>query len=291
MLPAFTEHLNDVGTADYEALMLRMRCIVQLTEHQTICYVVAHSNKVMENISAALERCVKSIKSGLSNPCAMEETLQLTAKIIRLKRISPFCESLALLLHSVVIKSKETGLLTKCLSVMSLCMEGSVERTKAVYDAHGNGLVKQLYKLMKHSDFAVVTYSLKIMCFIGQSFHAAIEYYTTLDKDYTVLRHLLMNSNSEGTSYVNQSHAAMLFGVIAQLPNGLEPILRVNKHGDLVRHLLVLCRDSNSKHCKANCAITLGKMAQGNTRFLEELRKHDGINILARNKPPEELLE
>ncbi|XP_078491582.1 tetratricopeptide repeat protein 12-like [Ciona intestinalis] len=290
ILPCLIKHLNDVGSGDYEALTLRMRCFAHFVESSSICTIVANNESVSENIKNALDRCVTSFKKGLTNPCAMEDVLQVTTKIIKCNKSSTFCCSLAQLLYPVVMKSKETGLLMKSLTVMSLCMEGLVECTEAVYKNSGTAFVKQLYKLMKHNDVAIVTYSLKIMCFIGQSVHAAVEYFASIDKDYATMRQLLMNESKGSISYINQSHVAMLLGIIAQMPHGLDPILAINKEGEVVRHLLVLCRDSSSKHCRANCAIAVGKMAQANGRFLEELRKHDGINILARNKPPDELL-
>nr|CAB3262629.1 uncharacterized protein LOC100181050 [Phallusia mammillata] len=280
LLPIFHAYLKEVGSSDYEALTLRLKCLGLLLQSKAICEQVSSEDSFRKACMEALVRCVERFKSGLTNPCAMEELLNVIVAILRPSFTPQQCSEVIQHLTILVLKCKHKDLLTQCLVVVS----AALEKSKDVSFVTG-ALMKQFFKHVKQDDIRVRIYSLKILCCIAQQDAMKLETWIKLDKGYKVLLGILADDGSE-TAKINQGHVALMIGYLANVPGGLDQC----DPGDVVRRLLVMCRDSDLKACRANCAIALGKLAKAHPRFLDALREHDGINILARNKPPEELL-
>jgi len=74
----------------------------------------------------------------------------------------------------------------------------------------------------------------------------------------------VLHNDSSDAAAVNQSQACLLLAMLSTCQGGLE---KVSDPGRLVRHLLVLCRESPNKSCRANSAIALGRMAVADGRY------------------------
>ena len=81
------------------------------------------------------------------------------------------------------------------------------------------------------------------------------------------MRKLIEDDNDTDVCSINLSHVALIIGMLATIPGGLTPFVNADYCGHLVRRLLNLCRDSRSKHCQANCAVALGKLAKSDQRY------------------------
>ncbi|XP_076815387.1 tetratricopeptide repeat protein 12-like isoform X2 [Clavelina lepadiformis] len=288
LLPMFQDYLEEVGKESYEALTLRMRFLVQLVDNFLIASVISSNEEFKDDCVKSLGRCVVCFKNGLSNPCAMEELLRLIAVMLSNNQKESFCRQITSCLCPA-IRAKDVELLTKVITVLSLTMGKFMGCVDVMLSEGGSSGIKQIYKLMKQNDLRLKTLALKILCCIGQYDSNRLRAFIKLDKGYETISEMLHDDQSDAAK-VNQGHVALLLGYLANVPGALDAFTKNDMEGSIVRQLLVLCRDSKSKQARANSAIALGKLAKADMRFLENLRKYDGINILARNKPIVELL-
>lgn len=290
-LPIFRHFLPEIGKKSYEALTLRMKALYQLCQEQKILLCIANDELITCGLTDSFKQCITSIKQGNGNPCAMSELLDVMIEVIKSGctadqyriDMTGLTKTTLQICTNREIQLKILHLLSVVLSSSSTCITFFIKENKQT-------ILKQLFKFIKQADERFKTYALKIFCILGQHDGTLMKVFLNMDKDYKILRKLIEEENKAEACAINLSHVALIIGMLCFIPGGLEPFVKVDYCGSLVRRLLNLCRDSKNKHCRANCAVALGKLAKSDQRFLVELRNHDGINILARHKPPEELL-
>lgn len=273
------ECVKQIGKSSDEALGLRMAYIVQLVNDSNMCECLGADASFQKTCLNSLENCVAIFKSGLPNPYLMTELLHVLRCILKIWTCDENCQKIIGLLSSVLIKAKNNQLLSSSLNIVALVLELRKSCIEDLFLNQGYAFIKQLFECLK-KDVSIRTFALKILCFAGQANTHYIHSYIKLDKNYTVLRNILLTDDC--AEEVNQGHVALFLGFLSTISKGLDPILSVNAEGDIIRKMLVLCRESKIKQVSSNCAIALGKLAVCDTRFLIELREHDGINILSR---------
>jgi len=273
--------LTELAKSNYEALSLRMSYITRLVEYPEICQYFAKNVEFCNETLKSLERCMTTFKSGLSKLYGLPELLQLFRNLLKVQNNEQDCIKIVAILRPMVLKTKCEDLLAYSLHLVGVIVELRSICIEHFFSNGGYSAVKQLLAYIS-KDLLLRTHSLKILCSAGQSDPKYIHSLSKLDKNYSVLRSFLMKNDE--LEEINQGHIALLFGSLSSLPKGMEPLLEVQAEGDVVRRLLVLCRESKNKQVCANCAIALGKLSVAHNNFLRELRKHDGINILSRLK-------
>ena len=271
--------VKQIGNLNYEALRLKISFLIRLIDNQDMCQCLGQDTSFQKNCICSLENCIIGFKSGITNPNLMTELLHILNCIMKVWTCDENCKIIVDLLCPVLLKCKNDELLLPTLKIIALVFELKKTFLDEMFSNQGYSLIKQLFEYL-NKDVSVKTFALKILCLAGQANTHYIRSYIKLDKNYKVLRSILLSD--DGTSEINQGHAALFLGALSTIPKGIEPILKANAEGDVVRKLLVLCRESKIKQVSSNCAIALGKLAVCDNKFLIELRKHDGINILAR---------
>ena len=273
--------LAELSKSNYEALSLRMRYITSLAENPEICHYLATNAAFYNESLQSLERCITTFKSGLSKLHGLPELLQLLRCLLKIHSNEEDSIKILTVLRPMIMKTKCEDLLACALHLVGVILEIRKNCVEYFLGNGGYSVVKLLLNLLS-KDLQLRTHSLKILCSAGQMDAKYIQYLSKLDRNYSVLRSFLIKVDVQ--EEINQGHIALLFGALSTLPKALDPLLEVKAEGDVVRRLLVLCRESKNKQVCANCAIALGKLSVAHTNFLMQLRKHDGINILSRLK-------
>ena len=273
--------LLDIGKSNHEAIALRMRYIIHLAENPDTCHFIAHNEAFYDSCIKGLVRCANAFKSGMSKLYGFPEIMQVLRCLLKVHNNEEDCITIVTILGPIILKCKCEDLLCCILHLISLIFELRRKCVENFFTGGGYSLIKQLINLIP-KDYQLRTHALKILCSAGQLDAKYLLPLKKLDKNYAALTFILMKNDE--VEQINQGHIALLLGALSSLPKGLEPILEVQAEGDVVRRLLVLCRNTTNKQVGANCAIALGKLSVAHTNFLVELRKHDGINILSRLK-------
>lgn len=149
-------------------------------------------------------------------------------------------------------------------------------------------LLKEIFKIVKKNENpALRTFALKIICLVSKEHVDKLSFLPRVDKKYKLLRQILA-LDGDGTNSIDQSHVALLLGNLSKVENLIAPLVHHDDLcSDVIRSLLVLCRDLPDKVSRVNCSISLAKLAKSHPRFLYHLRLNDGINILSKQDPRE----
>ena len=273
--------LVEVGQSSYDALTLRMSYLTRIADKLDICKRLALDTCFYQACISSLVQCVAAFRRGLKYLCALTELLRLLRCILKVSHEYDSCKKVVVASRSLILKAKSEDLLVNALSVIGVVLELQRKCVDDLFFDSAHSLLKQLLGLT-NKNLQLRTHAVKILCCVGQARAEYLHPVIKLDKNFETLRTILLSDSQ--SEEINQGHVALIFGALSTLSKGLEPILEAKAEGDVVRKLLVLCRDSKNKQVCANCAIALGKLSVANQRFLVELREHDGINILSRLK-------
>ncbi|XP_069080467.1 tetratricopeptide repeat protein 12 isoform X1 [Pleurodeles waltl] len=168
-----------------------------------------------------------------------------------------------------LLSSKNGSILTKAVGVLSRVL---LHCPLAVDDAVKGGAVKKLIHFLKGSGQITSGYAVKALAACTRSSPQAREDLVKSDKKFTVLMKLLHSENE-----VIAGNAALCLGYCMSVPGAPASLL----NSDVLKVLLTYAGgDAKEVALQQNAAIALGKLCTAEPRFVEQLRKLNGIEIL-----------
>ncbi|XP_078538486.1 tetratricopeptide repeat protein 12 isoform X2 [Lissotriton helveticus] len=168
-----------------------------------------------------------------------------------------------------LLNSKNGSILTKTVGVLSRFL---VHCPLAVDEAVKGGAVKKLIHFLKGSGQITSGYAAKALAACTRSSTQAREDVVKSDKKFTVLMKLLHSENE-----VIAGNAALCLGYCMSVPGAPASLLK----SDILKVLLTYAGgDAKEVALQQNAAIALGKLCTAEPRFIDELRKLNGIEIL-----------
>lgn len=168
-----------------------------------------------------------------------------------------------------LLNSKNGSILTKTVGVLSRVL---VHCPLAVDEAVKGGAVKKLIHFLKGSGQITSGYAVKALAACTRSSPQAREDVVKSDKKFTVLMKLLHSENE-----VIAGNAALCLGYCMSVPGASSSLL----NSDILKALLTYAGgDTKEVALQQNAAIALGKLCTAEPRFIEQLRKLNGIEIL-----------
>ncbi|XP_002822536.3 tetratricopeptide repeat protein 12 isoform X1 [Pongo abelii] len=168
-----------------------------------------------------------------------------------------------------LLNSQDGGILTRAAGVLSRTLSSSL---KIVEEALRAGMVKKMMKFLKTGGETASRYAIKILAICTNSYHEAREEVIRLDKKLSMMMKLLSSEDE-----VLVGNAALCLGNCMEVPNVASSLLKT----DLLQVLLKLAgSDTQKTAVQVNAGIALGKLCTAEPRFVAQLRKLHGLEIL-----------
>ncbi|XP_054295786.2 tetratricopeptide repeat protein 12 isoform X6 [Pongo pygmaeus] len=168
-----------------------------------------------------------------------------------------------------LLNSQDGGILTRAAGVLSRTLSSSL---KIVEEALRAGMVKKMMKFLKTGGETASRYAIKILAICTNSYHEAREEVIRLDKKLSMMMKLLSSEDE-----VLVGNAALCLGNCMEVPNVASSLLKT----DLLQVLLKLAgSDTQKTAVQVNAGIALGKLCTAESRFVAQLRKLHGLEIL-----------